>query len=75
MSVRQLKGRKHIKLIRKQAMRLWRDAFYQKDLWKECLKTAIENHRLQVESEIISKKIQKQLSFQSFQCDTNGWIG
>ena len=74
--VRQLKGMKHAKLIKKRAMKMWRKTYsLRRDLWKPCLKAAMEEHRRKIEMEIVSKKIEEQLSFEgSFPCDTNGWI-
>jgi hypothetical protein len=76
MHVRQSKGKRHIKFIRLKAMRIWKASKYKRGLYGECLKTALENHRLRVEKEISDKKyksIREQLTFSC--CDQNGWMG
>jgi hypothetical protein len=71
MSVRQAKGKKHLKYIKRKAMRLWKETKWQPGLWDECLKTALKDHRERIQSESLSKDIQEQMSL----CDRNGWIG
>lgn len=72
MSIRQAKGKKHCKNIKRRAMRLWRHSQYQKGLWDDCLKACIEHHRRKVETEILEsilKQRQEQLAF----CDRHEW--
>lgn len=59
-------------------MRIWKASKYQRGLYEQCLRTALETHRLRVEKEIeeaTGKTIRKQLEFSSSACDANGWIG
>ena len=78
--VRQAKGKKHCKYIKKKALQMWRATNYQDGMWIECLKTCIEKHRQSVADEIMnerravaqeSRRAQRELAF----CDNNGWIG
>ena len=75
MVVRQLKGMKHAKLIKRRAKKMWRACGAQSGAWDACLRQAIEEHRLKIEAEIISKNVENQLALASFQCDNNGWVG
>ena len=61
MNTRQARGKKHKKYIKKQAMRIWKDAHYQKGLWDDCLKTALENHRQRIQFEETSKALTEKL--------------
>lgn len=61
----QLKGLSHCKLIRKKAKQLWRKTHWQRGLWDQCLRAAMNSHRRECEMEIISKGVQKQLAFSS----------
>ena len=63
MAVRQLKGLVHCRLIKRRAKRIWKKTNLERGLWDQCLKTAIENHRREVEAEVISKNVQMQLAF------------
>jgi len=72
MRVRQARGKKHLKLIKRRAMRLWMKNKCQYGLWDHCLKITIENHRKSIQEEIVSKIRDQQAEFQ---CDVNGWIG
>lgn len=65
MAVRQLKGLNHCKLIKRRAKRMWRKTHWEKGLWEQCLKTAIESHRRQIEAELVSKRVQQMLAFSS----------
>jgi len=62
---RQLKGLNHCRLIKRRAKRIWKKSKFQHGMWNDCLKTAIEEHRLKVEACIISHRIQEQLQFSS----------
>ena len=73
MHVRQAKGKKHIRYIYRRAMRLWKSAKWQRGLWDECLRTALENHRKRIETELIDNIREQQVEFHC--CDRNGWIG
>lgn len=65
MAVRQLKGLHHCKLIKRRAKKMWQKTEWQKGMWDQCLRTAIENHRRQIAAELVSKRVQEQLKFSS----------
>jgi hypothetical protein len=90
MHVRQSKGKKHKTFIRLKAMRIWKAAKYARGLYGECLKTALEVHRLKVKQEIekeINAREEKDRKeaerrqkvireqLQFSCCDQNGWVG
>ena len=78
MHVRQAKGKRHIKFIRRKAMRIWKASKYKRGLYEQCLRTALETHRLRVKEEITGKKettIREQLTPSCCDCDKNGWVG
>lgn len=73
MAIRQARGKKHCKNIKRRAMRLWKQSHYEKGLWDSCLRACIDRHRQKVEREIlesIAKQRQEQLAF----CDQNNLV-
>ena len=70
MRVRQIRGINHARLIKRRAMRLWKENKLEYGLWKTCLEMEIENHRLKIEDEILRNKAEEL----SFQCDNNGFL-
>lgn len=72
MAVRQLKGLKHCTLIKRRAKKIWKQSKCQPGLWDACLKAAIENHRREMEAEVISRNVQHQLAFSSVIFDAGG---
>jgi len=86
--VLQLKGKKHIRYIRRKALRLWEGVNREEELRNDCLREILERHRkkLHVDLQESRKKIveltrespsdiQEEFSYPSSQCDNNGWVG
>ena len=81
--VRQPKGHKHIRMIRRRMMRLWKSLNFEKGMRDDCLLEVLKRHRQKVEIEILKNRNdvesivreQKEFSYSSGKCDNNGWIG
>ncbi len=81
--VRQPKGKKHIRMIRRRMMRLWKSINFEKGMRDDCLKEILKRHREKVAEEI--KKNRKKVAedsksqqgnlYLTSQCDNNGWVG
>lgn len=63
--VHQPKGLNHCRMIKRRAKQIWKKTNWQRDMWNDCLKTAINDHRRQVEAYIISESIQTHLALSS----------
>ena len=68
MNVRQVKGKNHLRYIKRKGMIIWKKTGHEKGLWEQCLKAALKNHCLKIQKENIKKQL-------VFNCDENGWIG
>ncbi len=69
--VRQAKGKKHMKNMKRKAMRVWKTLGFEKGLFGECLKEVLKKHRERIHEDI-NKQRQQELQLC---CDNNGWIG
>lgn len=86
--VRQLKGKKHIRYIKRKAMRLWKGVNFEQGLRNDCLQEILKRHRESVAAdlerskrkiaEMIEEKpseTQREFSYPACLCDNNGWVG
>ena len=79
--VRQPKGKKHIRMIHRRALRLWKEIDCEKGMKLDCIKEVLKKHRERLYQELEEKEKELRLrkeeysKFSEYHCDNNGWLG